>query len=109
MSGPSLLGLVGAELTAGTAKPTVLKPTGAVTLPDGGAGPHRRRRDQARRRRALPAGRRVGLQAFNAAAEIVRANAELIAAGGTARDDLVLISFYGATMPLVPIVALIGR
>jgi LCP family protein required for cell wall assembly len=38
MSGPSLLGLVGAELTAGTAKPTVLKPTGAVTLPDGGAG-----------------------------------------------------------------------
>jgi LCP family protein required for cell wall assembly len=38
MSGPSLLGLVGAELTGGTAKPTVLKPTGAVTLPDGGAG-----------------------------------------------------------------------
>jgi len=38
MSGPSLLGLVGAELTAGTAKPTVLKPSGAVTLPDGGAG-----------------------------------------------------------------------
>ena len=38
MSGPSLLGLVGAELTAGTAKPTVLKPTGTVTLPDGGAG-----------------------------------------------------------------------
>ena len=38
MSGPTLLGLVGAELTAGTAKPTVLKPTGAVTLPDGGAG-----------------------------------------------------------------------
>ena len=38
MSGPSLLGLVGAELTAGTAKPTVLKPTGVVTLPDGGAG-----------------------------------------------------------------------
>jgi LCP family protein required for cell wall assembly len=38
MSGPSLLGLVGAELTAGSAKPTVLKPTGAVTLPDGGAG-----------------------------------------------------------------------
>ena len=38
MSGPSLLGMVGAELTAGTAKPTVLKPTGAVTLPDGGAG-----------------------------------------------------------------------
>ncbi len=38
MSGPSLLGLVGAELTAGTAKPTVLKPTGAITLPDGGQG-----------------------------------------------------------------------
>jgi LCP family protein required for cell wall assembly len=38
MSGPSLLGLVGAELTGGTAKPTVLKPTGALTLPDGGAG-----------------------------------------------------------------------
>jgi LCP family protein required for cell wall assembly len=38
MSGPSLLGLVGAELTAGKAKPTVLKPTGALTLPDGGAG-----------------------------------------------------------------------
>ena len=48
MSGPSLLGLVGAELTAGTAKPTVLSPTGGVTLPDGGAGPDRRRRDQAR-------------------------------------------------------------
>src|SRR3954463_2884935 len=38
MSGPSLLGLVGAELTAGKAKPTVLKPTGTLTLPDGGAG-----------------------------------------------------------------------
>src|SRR3954465_8992654 len=38
MSGPSLLGLVGAELTGGTAKPTVLTPSGAVTLPDGGAG-----------------------------------------------------------------------
>jgi LCP family protein required for cell wall assembly len=38
MSGPTLLGLVGAELTAGASKPTVLKPTGAVTLPDGGAG-----------------------------------------------------------------------
>src|SRR4029079_7438228 len=38
MSGPSLLGLVGAELSGGTAKPTVLKPTGVVTLPDGGAG-----------------------------------------------------------------------
>jgi LCP family protein required for cell wall assembly len=38
MSGPTLLGVVGAELSAGTAKPQVLKPTGALTLPDGGAG-----------------------------------------------------------------------
>jgi LCP family protein required for cell wall assembly len=38
MSGPTLLGLVGAELTAGGSTPTVLKPTGAITLPDGGAG-----------------------------------------------------------------------
>jgi hypothetical protein len=38
MSGFSLLGLVGAELTAGAAKPTVLRPSGTVTLPDGGAG-----------------------------------------------------------------------
>jgi len=38
MSGPSLLGLVGAELSAGTAKPTVLKPTGAVTQANGGQG-----------------------------------------------------------------------
>ena len=38
MGGPSLLGLVGAELTGGSAKPTVLTPTGAETLPDGGAG-----------------------------------------------------------------------
>jgi LCP family protein required for cell wall assembly len=38
LSGPSLLGLVGAELTAGGAKPAVLKPTGTLTLPDGGAG-----------------------------------------------------------------------
>ncbi|HET6550355.1 MAG TPA: LCP family protein [Solirubrobacter sp.] len=37
MSGPSLLGLVGAVLTGGSTKPTVLHPTGAVTLPDGGA------------------------------------------------------------------------
>ena len=48
MSGPSLLGLVGAELTAGTAKPTVLKPTGAVTSAQRRPGPDRRRRDQAR-------------------------------------------------------------
>jgi LCP family protein required for cell wall assembly len=38
MSGPSLLGLVGAELTGGTAKPTVLRPSGGVVLPDGGQG-----------------------------------------------------------------------
>jgi LCP family protein required for cell wall assembly len=38
MGGFSLLGLVGAELTGGSAKPTVLTPTGNVTLPDGGAG-----------------------------------------------------------------------
>jgi LCP family protein required for cell wall assembly len=38
MGGFSLLGLVGAELTGGSAKPTVLTPTGAETLPDGGAG-----------------------------------------------------------------------
>ena len=55
MSGPSLLGLVGAELSAGTAKPTVLKPTGAVTQANGGQGLTRRRREQARRRRTLPA------------------------------------------------------
>jgi LCP family protein required for cell wall assembly len=38
MAGPSLLGLVGASLLGGGATPQVLKPTGAVTLPDGGAG-----------------------------------------------------------------------
>ena len=38
MAGPSLLGLVGAELTGGSAKPTVLTPSGTETLPDGGAG-----------------------------------------------------------------------
>lgn len=38
MSGPTLLGVVGAELSAGTARPQVLKPTGGITLPDGGAG-----------------------------------------------------------------------
>ena len=55
MSGPTLLGLVGAELSAGTAKPTVLKPTGAVTLPDGGAGLTVDDASQAARRRPLPA------------------------------------------------------
>ncbi len=38
MRGPSLLGLVGAELAGGSAKPSVLTPSGTVTLPDGGAG-----------------------------------------------------------------------
>ena len=38
MSGPTLLG-VGAGLDhGGEAKPQVLKPSGGVTLPDGGAG-----------------------------------------------------------------------
>jgi LCP family protein required for cell wall assembly len=37
MAGPSLLGLVGAELLGGTAKGAVLLPTGAETLPNGGA------------------------------------------------------------------------
>jgi LCP family protein required for cell wall assembly len=38
MSGPTLLGLVGAEMFGGTAKKQVLTPSGNVTLPDGGAG-----------------------------------------------------------------------
>jgi LCP family protein required for cell wall assembly len=38
MSGPSLLGLIGAELIGGNGKKMVLKPSGAETLPDGGAG-----------------------------------------------------------------------
>jgi LCP family protein required for cell wall assembly len=38
MSGPTLLGLVGAELLGGNAKKQVLTPSGNVTLPDGGAG-----------------------------------------------------------------------
>ena len=56
MSGPSLLGLVGAELTAGTAKPTVLRPTGGVVAARRRPGADGRRRDQAARRRPLPAG-----------------------------------------------------
>jgi LCP family protein required for cell wall assembly len=50
MSGPSLLGLVGAELTGGSAKPTVLTPSGGITLPDGGAG---LKVDEAEKRRAV--------------------------------------------------------
>jgi LCP family protein required for cell wall assembly len=38
MAGPSLLGLVGAELIGGAQKSRVLKASGGVTLPDGGAG-----------------------------------------------------------------------
>jgi LCP family protein required for cell wall assembly len=38
MSGPTLLGLVGAEMFGGNAKKQVLTPSGNVTLPDGGAG-----------------------------------------------------------------------
>ncbi len=38
MAGPSLLGLVGAELIGGKANARVLKPSGGLTLPDGGAG-----------------------------------------------------------------------
>jgi LCP family protein required for cell wall assembly len=38
MSGPTLLGLVGAELFGGNAKRYVLQPSGNTTLPDGGAG-----------------------------------------------------------------------
>jgi LCP family protein required for cell wall assembly len=38
MAGPSLLGLFGAIATGGTPKTRVLKPSGGVTLPDGGAG-----------------------------------------------------------------------
>jgi LCP family protein required for cell wall assembly len=38
MSGPSLLGLIGAELIGGDADRDVLKPSGVTTLPDGGQG-----------------------------------------------------------------------
>jgi LCP family protein required for cell wall assembly len=38
MSGPTLLGLIGAELTGGSSKKYLLEPSGGVTLPDGGAG-----------------------------------------------------------------------
>jgi LCP family protein required for cell wall assembly len=38
MSGPTLLGLIGAELLGGGGKKLVLKPSGGETLPDGGAG-----------------------------------------------------------------------
>jgi hypothetical protein len=38
MAGPDLLGIVGATLMAGESTTRVLKPSGSVTLPDGGAG-----------------------------------------------------------------------
>ena len=38
MAGPTLLGLVGAELIGGGAEARVLEASGGVTLPDGGAG-----------------------------------------------------------------------
>ena len=38
MSGPSLLGLVGSMSMAGAPDIRVLKPSGGVRLPDGGAG-----------------------------------------------------------------------
>jgi LCP family protein required for cell wall assembly len=38
MAGPTLLGVVGASLIGGSSKERVLRPTSAVTLPDGGAG-----------------------------------------------------------------------
>jgi LCP family protein required for cell wall assembly len=38
MSGPTLLGLIGAELIGGGSKRYVLEPSGGETLPDGGAG-----------------------------------------------------------------------
>jgi hypothetical protein len=37
MAGPSLLGLAGAMATGGSPKTQLLRPTGSVTLPDGGA------------------------------------------------------------------------
>ena len=38
MAGPTLLGVVGAALIGGDGKQRVMKPSGAVTLPDGGSG-----------------------------------------------------------------------
>jgi len=38
MSGPTLLGLIGAELIGGGSNKILLEPSGGVTLPDGGAG-----------------------------------------------------------------------
>jgi hypothetical protein len=38
MSGPTLLGLIGAELIGGGSKKYLLEPSGGVRLPDGGDG-----------------------------------------------------------------------
>jgi len=38
MAGPTLLGVAMASMTGGSSEPRVLKPSGTVTLPDGGAG-----------------------------------------------------------------------
>ena len=38
MAGPTLLGVAMASMTAGDSEPRVLKPSGGVTLPDGGLG-----------------------------------------------------------------------
>jgi len=38
MAGPTLLGVALASITSGNSEPRVLKPSGTVTLPDGGAG-----------------------------------------------------------------------
>jgi LCP family protein required for cell wall assembly len=38
MAGPTLLGVAMASMTSGSSEPQVLKPSGATTLPDGGAG-----------------------------------------------------------------------
>jgi LCP family protein required for cell wall assembly len=38
MAGPTLLGVAMASMTSGSGEPQVLKPSGSVTLPDGGAG-----------------------------------------------------------------------
>jgi hypothetical protein len=38
MSGPTLLGLIGAELLGGDSNKYLLEPSGGETLPDGGAG-----------------------------------------------------------------------
>ena len=60
MSGPTLLGLIGAELLGGDSKKYLLEPSGGTTLPDGGAGLTVDDADQAEGRRAVP--RRLSLR-----------------------------------------------